>query len=228
MSLLNVLGRSSSFFSSAAKTIAATSNRTGTSFMISTMTRTEREEGESRPSVPLKRKEKKGSSCTLIKTGWVRFSYRHFIAVHGAGSCRPHQTFIVSHLLNHQSPKNRSRPPMLDRVSSSFLDDGRACIHLIGTWSVRYYTYILCSHTIEICKSNQIHDQCIPLESGTYDKVGYHLVYGSFIFFLLVSFLILLYQVSWVATFIHSLVVIKESLIRLIRRESQKYSWSLN
>lgn len=93
----------------------------------------EREEGESRPSVPLKRKGKKGSSCTLIKTGWVRFSYRHFIAVHGAGSCRPHQTFIVSHLLNHQSPKNRSRPPMLDRVSSSFLDDGRACIHLIGT-----------------------------------------------------------------------------------------------
>lgn len=133
MSLLNVLGRSSSFFSSAAKTIAATSNRTGTSFMISTMTRTEREEGESRPSVPLKRKGKKGSSCTLIKTGWVRFSCRHFIAVHGAGSCRPHQTFIVSHLLNHQSPKNRSRPPMLDRVSSSFLDDGRACIHLIGT-----------------------------------------------------------------------------------------------
>lgn len=73
MSLLNVLGRSSSFFSSAAKTIAMTNNRIGANFMILKMTRErkrkkrEREEGESRPNVPLdlkRREKKKGSSYT--------------------------------------------------------------------------------------------------------------------------------------------------------------------
>lgn len=179
MSLLNVLGRSSSFFSSAAKTIVATSNRTGTSFMM-TQGQGERKE-RADPSVPLKREEKKDLRV-LIKTGWVRFSYRHFIAVHGAGSCTPHQTFMVSHLLNHQSPKNRSRPPMLDRVSSSFPNGGRAYIpDLYIKWAI---VYIFRSHTIEICKSNQIHNQCIPLTSDTYDKVGYYSVCGSFFFFL--------------------------------------------
>lgn len=70
MSLLNVLGRSSSFFSSAAKTIAMTNNRIGANFIILKMTRErkrEKERGKREQTQRTSKEEKekkKGSSYT--------------------------------------------------------------------------------------------------------------------------------------------------------------------
>lgn len=89
MSLLYVFGRSSSFSSAAKTTTATTSNKTGNSFMATVgckRRRIDTEEGG--------RGEEKIYRVLVyrLRTGWARFSCRHFIAAHGAGSCGPHQT----------------------------------------------------------------------------------------------------------------------------------------
>ncbi|CAL7952005.1 unnamed protein product [Xylocopa violacea] len=194
MSLLYVLGRSSSFFSSAAKTTAATSNKIGKSFMISMTARRKREEGESRPSVPLKRKEKKMDLRVPIKTGWVRFSCRHFIAVHGAGS-----SFVPTKSIYGLSPLE---PPV---TKESFASPDSRSSELLRSLAADVYVhwirYIWCatmyisiyrsrSHTLsKLVNRIESTTKCIRVDAYAYVEVGYRLVYSLLLLFLLLGFL---------------------------------------